>query len=148
MIWIKLVFNMIWPMVNIKNLTKRTESDKFFREKAFTIVSNPKYDVCQRGIASMVHRNFDKKSTDSDIKSKIMTNQQLPEELHKPINREFIRRRVYSSFKDNIWGADLIHIRLINKYNKGIRFLLGVLDLFSKYAWVVLLKDKKVYCYC
>ena len=134
---------MIWPMVNIKNLTKRRESDKFFREKAFTIASNPKYDVCQRGLASMVHRNFDKKSTDSDIKSKIMTNQQLPEELHKPINRKFIRRSVYSSFKDNIWGADLIHIKLINKYSKGIRFLLGVLDLFSKYAWVVLLKHKK-----
>ena len=76
---------MIWPMVNIKNLTKRRESDKFFREKAFTIASNPKYDVCQRGLASMVHRNFDKKSTDSDIKSKIMTNQQLPEELQNQL---------------------------------------------------------------
>ena len=50
---------------------------------------------------------------------------------------------MYSSFKDNIWGIDLANIQLINKYNKGIRNLLCAIDLFSKYAYVVPLKDKK-----
>ena len=50
---------------------------------------------------------------------------------------------VYSSFKDNIWGVDLVDMQLINKYNKGIKYLLSAIDLFSKYAWVFPLKDKK-----
>ena len=50
---------------------------------------------------------------------------------------------MYSSFKDNIWGADLADMQLISKYNKGIRYLLCAIDLFSKYAFVVTLKDKK-----
>ena len=71
-------------------------------------------------------------------------NQQLANELHKPIIRNFIKRKVYSSFKDNIWGVDLANMELISKYNKGIRYLLCVIDIFSKYAWVVPLKYKKV----
>ena len=51
--------------------------------------------------------------------------------------------KVYSSFKDNIWGVDLADMQLISKYDKGIRYLLCVIDLFSKYAFVVPLKDKK-----
>ena len=53
------------------------------------------------------------------------------------------KRKVYSTFKDNIWGVDLADMQLLSKYNKGIRFLLCVIDIFSKYAWVVPLKDKK-----
>ena len=52
--------------------------------------------------------------------------------------------QVYSGFKDNIWGADLADMQLISKFNKGFRFLLCVIDIFSKYAWFVPLKDKKV----
>ena len=89
----------------------------------------------------MVYKFFDKKSAGSGIKS--MSNQQLADELHKTISRKFKRRRVYSSFKDNICGADLADTQLISKYNKGIRFLLCVIDLFSKYAWVVPLKGKR-----
>ena len=66
---------------------------------------------------------------------------QLPEGLHKPIIRKFEKRRVYSIFKDNIWGVDLADMQLLSKYNKGIRFLLCVIDMFSKYALVVPLKD-------
>ena len=69
-------------------------------------------------------------------------NQQLANQLHKPIIRKFIKK-VYSSFKDNIWGVDLADMQLISKYNKGIRYLLCAIDLFSKYAFVVPLKDKK-----
>ena len=72
-----------------------------------------------------------------------LQNEQLAEELHKPIIRKFEKRRVYSTFKDNIWGADLDDMQLLSKYNKGMRCLLCVIDIFSKYAWVVPLKDKK-----
>ena len=50
---------------------------------------------------------------------------------------------MYSAFKDDIWGADLEDMQLISKFNKGFRFLLCVVDIFSKYAWVAPLKDKK-----
>ena len=50
---------------------------------------------------------------------------------------------MYSSFKDNIWGVDLADMQLKSKYNKEIRYLLWAIDLFSKYAFVVPLKDKK-----
>ena len=53
------------------------------------------------------------------------------------------KRKVYSSFKDNIWGVDLADMQLISKCNKGIRYLLCAIDLFSKYAFIVPLKDKK-----
>ena len=69
--------------------------------------------------------------------------EQLVEELHEPIIRNFKKRTVYSGFRDNIWGADLANMQLINKFNQGFRFLLSVIDILSKYAWVVPLKDKK-----
>ena len=55
------------------------------------------------------------------------------------------KRKVYSSFRDNIWSADLADMQLISKSNKGFRFLLCVIDIYSKYAWVIPLKDKKRY---
>ena len=111
------------------------------RDEALKIASHPKYDGYQRGLASMVYKIFDKKSKDSGVKS--LSNQQLANELHKPIIRKFEKRTVYSLFKDNIWGADLADMQLISKYHKVIRFLLCAIYLFSKYAWVVPLKDKK-----
>ena len=50
---------------------------------------------------------------------------------------------MYSSFKDNIWSVDLADMQLLSKFNKGFRFLLCVIDIFSKYAWDIPLKDKK-----
>ena len=70
-------------------------------------------------------------------------NEQLAEELHKTIIRNFRKRKVYSAFKEKIWSADLVDMQLISKFNKGVRFLLCVIDIFSKYTWVVSLKDKK-----
>ena len=72
-----------------------------------------------------------------------MSNQQLADELHKLIIKKFKKRKVYLSFKDNIWGADLDEIQLISKFNKGSTFLLCVIDIYSRYAWVIPLKDKK-----
>ena len=60
-----------------------------------------------------------------------------------PIITKFKKRKVYSSFKDNIWGVDLADMQLISKYNKGIRYLLCAIDLFSKCTFAVPLKDKK-----
>ena len=71
-----------------------------------------------------------------------MSNQQLVNELHKPVIKKIKRRKVYSSFKYNLWGADLADMQLISKFNKEIRFLLCVIDIFIKYVWVISLKDK------
>ena len=57
-------------------------------------------------------------------------NQQLTEELHKPIIRKFEKRKVHAAFKDNIWGADLADMQLLSRYNKGIRFLLCFFFIF------------------
>ena len=128
---------------DFKDLSKRTASDKVLGDKPFKISRNSKYDGYDRGLASMVYKFFHKKSEGSGIKNEITQNQQLAEELHKPIIRTFKKTRVYSSFKDNIWGTDLADMKLKSKFNKGIRFLLCVIDIYSKYAWVIHLKDKK-----
>ena len=135
-----------------KDLTKRTVADRILRNRAFNIAKDKKYDGYQRGLASMVYKYFDKKSAGSGAKHvniKLATqNQQLAEELHKPIIRKFEKRKIHATFKDNIWGADLADMQLLNKYNKGIRFLLCVIDIFIKYAWVLPLKDKKRCKHC
>ena len=70
-------------------------------------------------------------------------NYQLANELHKPIIRKFKKRKVYLSFRNNIWGVDLANMQSLSKYNKENKYLLCAIDLFSKYAWVVPIKDKK-----
>ena len=67
----------------------------------------------------------------------------MADELHQPIIRKFKKRKVYSSFRDNIWGVDLADMQSLNRYNQGIRYLLCAIHLFSKYAWVIPIKDKK-----
>ena len=136
---------------DFKDLARRTASDKVLRDKAFNIAKYWKYGGYQKGLASLVDEFFDKKSvslTDKfakggGVNNEIKQNEQLAQELHKPIIKRFQKRRVYSSFKDNIWGADLAYIHWISKFNKGIKLLLCVIDFFSKYAWVVSLKGTK-----
>ena len=91
----------------------------------------------------MAYNFFEKKSTDGGVNIPLEFNEQLAKELHKPIIRKLKKRKVYSGFKDNIWVVDLADMQLISKFNKGFRFLLCVIDIFSKYAQVVPLKDKK-----
>ena len=132
---------------DFEDLKRRTAADNVLRDKAFNIAKNPKYDGYQRGLASMVYKFFDKKNKGSGVtlaNKSIPQNEQLAEELHKPIIRKFKRREVYSAFKDNMWAADLADMQLISKFNKGFRFLLCVIDIYNKYAWVVPLKIKKV----
>ena len=97
----------------------------------------------------MVYKFFDKKSSGSGVdasfenKSATGPNYQLVNELHRQIIKEFKKRKVYSSFKDNSWGVDLADVQSLSKYNKRIKYLLCANDLFSKYEWVVPLKDKR-----
>ena len=147
-----------------KDLINRTEADKVLRDKAYDIASNPEYDDYQRGLASMVYKFFDKKSTAEpaagpsdlarsslertgsgfkNLKNTARNSSILADERHKSIIRKFNKRKVYSQFKDNIWGVDLANMQSLSRKNKGIKHLLCAIDLYSKYAFVIPLKDKK-----
>ena len=88
---------------DFKDLNRRTFADKVLRDKAFNIVKDPKYDGYQRGLASMVYKYFDKKTSGSGIKNENISNKELAEEIHKPIIRIFNKRKVHSAFINNIW---------------------------------------------
>ena len=140
--------------VDHKDLINRTEADKVLRDKAYDIASNPKYDGYQRGLASMVYKFFDKKFTVEPsalartgsgfkkLKNTARNSSILADERHKPIIRKFNKRKVDSQFKDNIWGVDLADMQSLSRKNKGIKYLLCAIDLYSKYAFVIPLKDK------
>ena len=100
----------------------------------------------------MVYKFFDKKSASLPDKSgsgsgiannRIKQNLQLPKNCTNQLLETLKKRTVYSGFKDNIWGVDLADMQSLRKYNKGIKYFLGAIDLFNKYAWVVPIKDKK-----
>ena len=95
----------------VKDLKRRTFSDKVLRDKVFNIAKKPKCNGYQRGLASMIYKFFDKKSTGSGgttfanksaANNEIKQNIQLAEELHQPVIRNFKKRTVYSESKDNI----------------------------------------------
>ena len=67
----------------------------------------------------------------------------MANELHELIIKKVKKRKVYSSFRDNIWVVDLADMQSLSKYNKGIKYLLCAIDLFSKYVWAIPIKDKK-----
>ena len=128
-----------------KDLINGTEADKVLKDKAYDIPSNPEYDGYQRGLARMVYKFFDKKSTGSGFKKLKNTARNfsiLADERHKPIIRKFNNRKVYSQFKDNIWGVDLADMQSLSRKNKGIKYLLCAIDLNSKYTFVIPIKDK------
>ena len=123
---------MIWLMVN---LVKRTQSDKVLRDKAFKIASDPKYGGYRRGLVSMVYKLFDKKSSGSGVATE--PNYQLANELHYQIIGNFKKRKIYSSFKDNIWSVDLADMQSLTKFNKDIKYLLCAIDLFRNMQWLL-----------
>ena len=82
---------------DFKDLAKRTASDKILRDKTFNIAKKPKYDGHQRRLASMVYKFFDKKSAGSGLNMQEMSDEQLAEELRKPIIRKFQKKPVYSA---------------------------------------------------
>ena len=125
-----------------KDLINRPEADKVLRDKVYDTASNPEDDGYQRGLTSMVCKFFDKKSTASGFKKLKNTTKpsssMLADELHKPIIRKFNKRKVYSQFKDNIWGVDLADMQSLSRKNKGIKYLLCAIDLCSKYPYLVI----------
>ena len=86
-----------------------------------------------------------KKNSGSGIKNENISNKELAEELQNQLLENFKKRKVHSSFIDNILCVDLAGMQLISKIDKEIRFLLCVIDIFGKYTWVIPLKDKKDY---
>ena len=119
-----------------KDLINRTEADKVLRDKAYDIAGNPKYDGYQRGLASMIYKFFDKKSMGSGFKKLKNTTKPsssiLANERHKPIIRKFNKRKVYSQFKDNIWGVGLADMQSLSRKNKSIKYLFCAIDLKNK----------------
>ena len=104
----------------------------------------------------MVYKFFDSKVAPLDKKTmsgkgnakhssleRTENNNILAEELHKPFIKKFNKRKVYSQFRDNIWGVGLADTQSLSKKSKGIKYLLCAIELFSKYAFVVPLKTKK-----
>ena len=128
-----------------KDVENRLISDQKLRNSAYEIASNPKYDGYQRGLASMVYKFFDPKVAPFSKKTMLgkgnakstaepsalarsslertENNKILAEELHEPVIKNFNKRKVYSQFKDNIWGVDLADTQSLNKKNKGIKYL-------------------------
>ena len=81
--------------------------------KSFNIAKNPKFDGYQRGIASMVYKFFDNKTSGETGKNENISNKELGEEIHKPIIRKFKKKKVHLTFIENIWGADFVDMKLI-----------------------------------
>ena len=118
---------------NFKDSKRRAPSDKVLRDKACNIAKNPKYDGYERRLTSMVYKFFDKEVVLICCESCI----------NRLIIRNLKKGTVHSRFIYNIQGADLADMQLISKFNKRYRILLCVINIFSKYAWVVTLKDEK-----
>ena len=108
------------------------------KDRAYEIARNCGYDRYQRELASMVYKVFDKQTW-----SAVRADEQLAEELHEPVTKKFRRRKVYARFKDNIWPADVAEMEPLCFKNKNVKYLLYVIDVVNKYAWVKSLKDKK-----
>ena len=86
----------------------------------------------------MVYKFFDKKT-----ESTVSVNKQLAEELHKPVIKKFKRTKEHARFKDDIWAGDLAEMGSLSSKNRNVKYLLCVIDIFTSYAWVKPLKDKK-----
>ena len=120
-----------------KDLAKRTISDNILKDRAYEIARNGNYFGYQRALAKMIYKFFDKKTG-----SGVSVNEQLAQELQKPVIKKFMRKKVYVRFKDNIWAADLAEMGSLSSKNKNVKYLLFVIDVFTKYALVKPLNDK------
>ena len=113
------------------------------KETAYLISRNPKFNGYQRALAGMVYKFFDKKIGSGAIatsKAGVSVNEQLSEELHKPVIEKSKRTKVYTRLKDNIWSADLPETVSLSFKNRNVKKLLCLTDFFTKHAWVKPLK--------
>ena len=105
-----------------------------------------KYDGYQRGLLSLVYNFFYEKTESGAIatsKVRESVNEKLSQELHKLVIKNFKRRKVYASFKDNIRAADSADMGSLPCFNHDVKFLLCVADFYTKYALVQHLEEKK-----
>ena len=112
-----------------KDLTKRAQWDKVLKDKLFKI---SKYYGYQKGLPLLVYKFFDENCSGNGLAAEPYY--QLANELHRQVIRKFKRRKVDSSFRDNIWGIYLADMQSHRKYNRGIKYLLCAIDLSSKYG--------------
>ena len=99
------------------------------KDRAYEIDRNRGYDGYQRALASMLYKFFDKKTG-----SRISVNEQLARELLKSVIKKFKKTKVYLRFKDNIWVVDLAEMESLSSKNKNVKYLLCMIDVFTKYA--------------
>ena len=111
-----------------KELAKITISDKILKDRAYEIATNHNYKGYQRALTSMVYKCFDKK-----IRSGISVNEQLAEELHKPVIIK-LKKKVYARFKDYILAANLAEMGSLPSKNKNVKYVLSVIGVFTKYS--------------
>ena len=117
----------------VKTADARIPYDKRLIDDTLKILSNPDVGGYQKMYAAMINKFFTKK-----IGGGI-----LADKLHKPVRRKFARRRVISYGIDRIWATDLVEMQQFSRWNKGYKYLLMVIDVFSKYGWIEPLKDKR-----
>ena len=98
----------------------------------------------QRDMGNIQSKNLAKRRQSGNVLRYKAFEMPNANELHRQIIRRFKRGKVYSSFKDNIWGVNMTDMQSLSKYKKGINYLLCAIYFLSKYAWVVPLKDKRV----
>ena len=113
---------------------------KFFNKES-TAGPTAEPSALARGSLERTASGF--KKLKNTTKSTARNSSILANERHKRIIRKFNKRKVHSQFKDNIWGVDLADMQSLSRKNKGIKYLLCAMDLYSKYAFVIPLKDKK-----
>ena len=94
------------------------------KDRVDEIARNPQYDGYQRALATMVPRSFDKKTG-----AGASGNEVLAQELHKPVIKQFKRRKANARFKDNIWAGDLTKMGSLYPFNHGGKFLLNIIDI-------------------
>ena len=115
------------------------------KDKAYETALNPKHNGYQKRLASMVCKIFNKKTrSGARDKARVNVNEVLPQELHKEVIKKFKRWKVYARCKDNIWAADLVEMESLYSKNRGIKYLLCVIDVFTKYAWLNLWRIEKL----
>jgi transposase InsO family protein len=123
----------------------RNISDMALAHRADEIAKNPIFDAVQRKDANFVSGIMKTKAKFGLGLEAVPAawNEELANELHAPVKRKFQRRRVISYGVDDVWSCDLVEMQEWSKQNKGYRYMLNVVDVFSKYAWSVKLLDKK-----
>ncbi|CAF0995993.1 unnamed protein product [Brachionus calyciflorus] len=90
------------------------------------------------------HTSFNHTLKNKKLKNKLNNwlSEQEPYTLHRPIKKKFPREKVYSNGIDDLWQADLVDVSNISRENQGFKFLLTIIDVFSKFVWVIALKNK------